>query len=268
MPFVDPQSDPYGQNPSPPNQTVNYPGGGTNSSNSPWSNVDYGSILNALVQGGSAYASYAGAANANAKNVKLAREQRDWETKMSNTAVQRRAADIEAAGGNRALAFVNGQEATTPTYTNARVENPLGNAADILSNASGKITAQRLQAQQMLQSKASIRLTEEQANLAAANTANTQTDTALKLTTGNKVEQERQNLVTTNREIEQRISNLVTDQQLKQIQLYVAQHTKEDTIAAIRSGAIIQNLHVDTEGIKSDWARIKRNLLGILDTKD
>lgn len=59
---------------------------------------------------------------ANRTNIYLQRQQQAWEEEMSNTAVQRRARDIEAAGGNRALAFVNGQEASTPTVTPAHVE--------------------------------------------------------------------------------------------------------------------------------------------------
>lgn len=61
---------------------------------------------------------------ANRTNIKLQREQQAWEERMSNTAIQRHADDIEKAGGNRALAFVNGQQASTPTVTPARVEAP------------------------------------------------------------------------------------------------------------------------------------------------
>lgn len=59
---------------------------------------------------------------ANRANLKLQREQQAWESFMSGSAVQRRAADIEAAGGNRALAFTNGQEASTPSVAPARME--------------------------------------------------------------------------------------------------------------------------------------------------
>jgi len=71
---------------------------------------------------------------ANRTNVKLQREQQAWEAGMSNTAVQRRADDIEAAGGNRALAFTNGTEASTPTVAPAQVR-PVENRIDGLTTA-------------------------------------------------------------------------------------------------------------------------------------
>lgn len=52
---------------------------------------------------------------ANRQNIKLAREGWAREERLSNTAVQRRADDIARAGGNRALAFTNGQSASSPT---------------------------------------------------------------------------------------------------------------------------------------------------------
>lgn len=58
----------------------------------------------------------------NRTNIQLQREQQRWEEMMSNTAVQRRKADIEKAGGNPASAFVTGSEASTPTISPARVE--------------------------------------------------------------------------------------------------------------------------------------------------
>lgn len=59
---------------------------------------------------------------ANRQNIAMQREQRAWEQMMSNTAIQRRKADIMAAGGNPALAFTGGGEASTPSVSPARVE--------------------------------------------------------------------------------------------------------------------------------------------------
>lgn len=71
---------------------------------------------------GSAWLSSDSQHKTNRMNLRLQRENQAWQRDMSNTAIQRRAADIEAAGGNRALAFTNGSEASTPTTTPARMD--------------------------------------------------------------------------------------------------------------------------------------------------
>lgn len=72
-------------------------------------------VLGGLLDSGSQH-------KANRINIKLAREQRAWEENMANTAVRRRADDIERAGGNRALAFTNGQSASSPSISAPTVE--------------------------------------------------------------------------------------------------------------------------------------------------
>lgn len=62
------------------------------------------------------------AAKANKANIKLARENREWQANMDNTAVQRRVADVKAAGGNPALVFTGGQSASTPAVASPTVE--------------------------------------------------------------------------------------------------------------------------------------------------
>lgn len=62
------------------------------------------------------------AAGANKTNVKLQREQQAWEERMSNTAMQRRIADVRSTGINPLLA-VTGPGASTPTIAPARVES-------------------------------------------------------------------------------------------------------------------------------------------------
>lgn len=98
------------------------PGNAPTASNPMWQQPWFWQILDYGVQAASIYTGSQAAKDANAKNIALAREQRAWEKEMSDTAVQRRADDIQKAGGNRALAFTNSAAASTPTATSTSVE--------------------------------------------------------------------------------------------------------------------------------------------------
>jgi hypothetical protein len=72
---------------------------------------------------------YFGAKQANQANKKLAREQMAFQERMSNTAYQRTVADMEAAGINPMLAYMQGG-ASTPGGSSATMENEMASAVN------------------------------------------------------------------------------------------------------------------------------------------
>ena len=71
--------------------------------------------------------------SANSANRKMQREQRDWEERMANTAMQRRVADLKAAGVNPLLGLGEGQGAVVPNVAPAHAESVTRGAAGTIA---------------------------------------------------------------------------------------------------------------------------------------
>lgn len=85
----------------------------------------------------SAWSASKGQKKANEQNLAFAREQMNWQERMSNTSVQRRVADMKKAGINPVLA-VHGGGAPQPASAAANIQNPKKSYLDsmmYLSNA-------------------------------------------------------------------------------------------------------------------------------------
>ncbi|WNK13642.1 MAG: DNA pilot protein [Microvirus sp.] len=116
--------------------------------------------LGAAAVGG--YLTYAAQKKANATNIKLQKEEHDWQERMSNTSMQRGTKDLLAAGLNPMLAVSQGG-ASTPS-TSAATVNPADGLGRMASSAGSKA----MEALAMEQTIANIALTKEQTGKTAA----------------------------------------------------------------------------------------------------
>lgn len=124
--------------------------------------------LQAAMSGVSAGFNFFSQKKANETNVKLSREQMAFQERMSNTAVQRHAKDLEAAGFNRLLAAgANG--ASTPSGSAATVKAPEITPIDIIGIQKARAEVDRTKAETILLAQNAGKSLEEKFNLQEQN---------------------------------------------------------------------------------------------------
>lgn len=111
--------------------------------------------------------SSSGQSSANQLNMAMMMQNEQWQQQMSNTAVQRRKADLLAAGFNPMLA--TGEAASTPSVSQPTIQNPNAAYANLGPQISSAMAA-----------GSQIKLQEAQANQADAQAAKTTSETPTK----------------------------------------------------------------------------------------
>lgn len=139
-----------------------------------------------------------GQSSANAMNYRIAKENREFQERMSSTAYQRAAKDLDAAGLNRILAL--GNSASTPSGNIATMQNEKAGRAAALNQAA--------------HSAMSLKVQSQQAKLLGAQANNIAADTNLKNATIGKTGAETKNLKKMFDQIDANIKNLIANTNL------------------------------------------------------
>jgi len=181
-----------------------------------------------------------GIAEANRQNIALAKEQMAFQERMSSTAHQRAAADMEAAGLNRILAL--GKPASTPAGQTARVENVQAPRGAAIAAAGGQIMSTARQI-------AEIKNIE-------ANTAQTTADTANK-TTQNLIMEHGEEIASIAADIARTVRALIGNKTPEEIAALIQQQITKATSALTNAMEAFSGMDVKgaLEQVKKDVGR-------------
>lgn len=128
-----------------------------------WIPAVVGGIADIIGGNSAAAAARRGQESANRTNILLQQRQQGWEQMMSNTEVQRRKADLEAAGFNPMLSFTSGQAASTPSVAPAHVESTTSESSRIKQQSVQAGIASAMQAASLSVMQAQARKTNAEA---------------------------------------------------------------------------------------------------------
>lgn len=118
-----------------------------------------------------------GQSAANASNERIARDNRAFQERMSNTAYQRSATDLEKAGLNRVLAL--GNSASTPSGSTATMQNANSERGKALSNTAASAMQLLAQRTSIDQARAQTSYIHQQTELSRAQKQKVIADTGL-----------------------------------------------------------------------------------------
>lgn len=152
----------------------------------------WGAVIGAAGNIAGGLISSSGQSSANRLNLRIAREQMQFQERMSSSAYQRGAADLEAAGLNRILAL--GGPSSTPAGAKATMLNPDQALGAAIGGAAASAQAVRARNQELK-------------NLKAAN-YNIKADTNLKAATAFHTDMQAFNASAINRQIEANIREI------------------------------------------------------------